>query len=159
MRWRERRPARPSRIKWPNDVLVGDRKLAGVLVEAITMGARVEAVVIGVGINVHTRAFPEDLGDRATSVALVSSEPPDRASILAGVLAALDRDLHVVWAAGWGCFADGSRRSTPFAGTGCEATRGTRESPPGSTRTGGCWCVVIDGVVARWCAGEVHLMR
>ena len=58
-------------IKWPNDVLVGGRKVAGVLVEAVTMGSRVEAVVIGIGINVHTRTFPDEIADIATSVALV----------------------------------------------------------------------------------------
>src|SRR5580692_8778683 len=39
-------------IKWPNDVLIAERKVAGVLVEAVTVGARVDAVIVGVGINV-----------------------------------------------------------------------------------------------------------
>ena len=80
-----------------NDVLVAGRKIAGVLVEAVTVGSRVEAVVAGVGVNVHTRSFPDDLADRATSVALVSTgDPPDRAALLADILSTLDRDAHVV---------------------------------------------------------------
>jgi BirA family biotin operon repressor/biotin-[acetyl-CoA-carboxylase] ligase len=146
-------------IKWPNDVLVGDRKLAGVLVEAITMGARVEAVVIGVGINVHTRAFPEDLGDRATSVALVSSEPPDRASILASVLAALDRDLHVVLGRGLGLFRGRLEEVDGLRGHRVRSDAGDEGVASGIDPDGRLLVRRDDGVVARWCAGEVHVMR
>jgi len=54
------------RVKWPNDVLARERKIAGILLES-----RIESepvVAVGIGINVHQRAFPPDLGDRATSV-------------------------------------------------------------------------------------------
>jgi len=62
-------PEAAPKIKWPNDVLIDEKKVAGVLVEAVTAGSRVQAVVIGVGINVHTRDFPADIADRATSLA------------------------------------------------------------------------------------------
>ena len=60
-----------ARLRWPNDVLVHGRKLAGVLCE-VRRAAGGEAVVIGLGMNVrHTREeFPEELRDRATSLAL-----------------------------------------------------------------------------------------
>ena len=66
---------RNARLKWPNDVLVGERKLAGVLCELRRAPGSGEAVVIGVGLNVlHGRAdFPEALGDHATSLALEGS--------------------------------------------------------------------------------------
>jgi len=54
------------RVKWPNDVLARERKIAGILLES-----RIESepvVAVGIGINVHQRAFRPDLGDRATSV-------------------------------------------------------------------------------------------
>ncbi len=57
-------PGASIAIKWPNDVLVAGRKVAGILIEAITVGSRVEAVVVGIGINVHTRAFPDEISDR-----------------------------------------------------------------------------------------------
>jgi BirA family biotin operon repressor/biotin-[acetyl-CoA-carboxylase] ligase len=97
-------------VKWPNDVMVrraGEasmRKVAGVLVESALAGAKVEYVVVGVGINVHTRALPDDVAAIATSIALErdargggASQPElDRAAILADVLAALERDVELV---------------------------------------------------------------
>lgn len=58
--------------KWPNDVVVGDRKLAGILPEARIDGDAVDAVVVGTGLNVLQRPadFPEELRETATSIAL-----------------------------------------------------------------------------------------
>lgn len=52
----------PTRLKWPNDVYVGGRKLAGVLVEARWRGARLDWVAIGVGINVRPPAAVDGAG-------------------------------------------------------------------------------------------------
>lgn len=99
-------PGATPKVKWPNDVLVEGKKLSGVLVEATLSGARVDAVVVGIGINVHTRAFPDEIATRATSVALevtrTGGPPPDRAAILADVVAGLDRDVGHVAARGLG---------------------------------------------------------
>ena len=89
-------------IKWPNDVLLGGRKVAGVLVEAVMTTSRVEAVIVGVGNNVHQRAFPAEIEARATSVALHAPAPPDRAAILVDLLEGVDRDLGLVAARGLG---------------------------------------------------------
>ncbi|HEY2369237.1 MAG TPA: biotin--[acetyl-CoA-carboxylase] ligase, partial [Polyangiaceae bacterium] len=59
-----------AKIKWPNDVLIDGKKVAGILVEAVLSGARVEAIVVGVGVNVHQRNFPDEIAARATSVTL-----------------------------------------------------------------------------------------
>jgi BirA family biotin operon repressor/biotin-[acetyl-CoA-carboxylase] ligase len=95
------------RVKWPNDVVVLDsegafKKIAGILVESAVAGTQVEYVVVGVGLNVHTRVFPDELAAIATSVALESAAPPDRATLLADVLVALDRDLEHVARRGLG---------------------------------------------------------
>jgi BirA family biotin operon repressor/biotin-[acetyl-CoA-carboxylase] ligase len=84
------------KLKWPNDVWIGEKKIAGVLVEASLAGDRVEYVVVGCGINVHARAFPPEIASIATSVALHSKSQPDRAVILARLLEALDRDIGPV---------------------------------------------------------------
>ncbi len=60
----------PARIKWPNDVHVRGRKIAGILVEGTSRGASPGPLVVGVGINVRTRAFPEALAEIATSLAI-----------------------------------------------------------------------------------------
>ncbi len=55
------------RLKWPNDVLIGDRKLAGILCEAAE-----DAAYVGFGINVNQRSFPPALGNTATSLVLAA---------------------------------------------------------------------------------------
>lgn len=59
-----------ARLKWPNDVLARERKLAGILVEAASSGGRVEFVVVGVGLNldVDPAELPDELRSRITSI-------------------------------------------------------------------------------------------
>ena len=57
-------------IKWPNDVLSQGRKISGILVESKSEGELVKYAILGIGVNVKQREFPEDLGDTATSVYL-----------------------------------------------------------------------------------------
>jgi BirA family biotin operon repressor/biotin-[acetyl-CoA-carboxylase] ligase len=149
-----------AKIKWPNDVTVDGKKVAGILVEAITAGARVEAVVIGVGINVHTRAFPEEIARRATSIGLASrtgASPPDRAQILGDALAALDGDLHVVVARGLGAVRARLDAADALRGrrVGCDGDEGVAS---GIDEEGRLTVRRDDGVLARWVAGEVHLI-
>jgi BirA family biotin operon repressor/biotin-[acetyl-CoA-carboxylase] ligase len=72
-------------IKWPNDLLSGERKICGILSEAIETPAG-RAVIVGIGINLTPSAFPE-----ATSVAEATGVKPDREAILAALLSALTR--------------------------------------------------------------------
>ena len=86
------------RLKWPNDVQLVDaagrrRKLAGVLTEMVSAGARVEHVVVGIGINANATAFPAELADRATSLRLATGQPErpiDRARLLASLMDAFE---------------------------------------------------------------------
>ena len=59
-------------IKWPNDVLVAGRKICGILVEAAIEGDRLQYAVMGIGVNLAQRSFPEELGDDATSLRMVT---------------------------------------------------------------------------------------
>jgi BirA family biotin operon repressor/biotin-[acetyl-CoA-carboxylase] ligase len=65
-----------ARLKWPNDVLAGGAKLAGVLCEMRRAAGGGDAVVVGIGLNVRHAAgdFPEELRGRATSLALEGSD-------------------------------------------------------------------------------------
>ncbi len=82
-------------IKWPNDLLVGRRKLAGILAEAVAPDGGRErgamSVVLGYGINVGPMAYPPELADRATSIETELGRPADRAALLAETLAAMAR--------------------------------------------------------------------
>lgn len=59
-----------STVAWPNDVMIDGRKVSGVLTEMSTRGARLEHVIVGVGVNLGTREFPLELQEIATSLYL-----------------------------------------------------------------------------------------
>jgi BirA family biotin operon repressor/biotin-[acetyl-CoA-carboxylase] ligase len=75
-----------TELKWPNDLLAGGRKLAGVLAEG-----HGDIVVLGYGINVTETAFPPELRDRATSLESELRHTVDRDLVLDETLAALSR--------------------------------------------------------------------
>jgi BirA family biotin operon repressor/biotin-[acetyl-CoA-carboxylase] ligase len=79
---------RPS-IKWPNDVLLDGRKVAGVLCDL-----RGEWLLIGTGINLHQDRFPAAIAGVATSIALAGGTAPDRDQLLLAILTHL-RDLTI----------------------------------------------------------------
>ncbi len=78
----------PAQIKWPNDIVVNQRKLAGILAEAQWQGDQLQSVVIGVGINVATQSVPpaETIDFPATSVETVLGQKIDRWGMLHAVL-------------------------------------------------------------------------
>ncbi len=78
-----------ARIKWPNDVYVDERKVAGILVEA-QVNSSLATVIIGVGLNIFTNEFPEELANVATSLWLAGSRELDRNSVAARLLGSLD---------------------------------------------------------------------
>jgi BirA family biotin operon repressor/biotin-[acetyl-CoA-carboxylase] ligase len=164
-------PGRDVRIKWPNDVVVDGKKIAGVLVEATLQGSVVEAVIVGIGINVHTRDFPDEVAARATSIALVAAppstggvvagparpgEPPDRGEVLADVLTALDRDLGLVAARGLGLVHARLTRADALRGQRVTSDSGAGTAE-GIDAEGRLLVRNDDGILARWGAGEVHL--
>jgi BirA family biotin operon repressor/biotin-[acetyl-CoA-carboxylase] ligase len=85
----------PAAIKWPNDVLVGGKKVAGTLVDSGMRGAAIDYVILGVGVNVNvgTAALRDALGAAAgfsTSLAEVLGHEVDRNALLAAWLDRLD---------------------------------------------------------------------
>lgn len=77
-------------IKWPNDLLSGERKICGILAEAVETPAG-RGVIVGIGINLTAEAYPAELAEAATSVAEAARRPPEREAILAALLIALAR--------------------------------------------------------------------
>ena len=76
-------------LKWPNDVIIGRRKLAGILAEGLGLGTREQAVIIGVGLNVQPAAYPPEVATRATSLEGELGRAIDRGAVLGLVLAGL----------------------------------------------------------------------
>ena len=80
---------RPPRLKWPNDLMLGDAKACGVLCEAGSLG-----VFAGIGVNCNQRSFPPELRGRATSLALELGREVDRWALLALILAEIRASLE-----------------------------------------------------------------
>jgi BirA family transcriptional regulator, biotin operon repressor / biotin---[acetyl-CoA-carboxylase] ligase len=93
---------RPT-IKWPNDILVNGRKLAGVLTEAACASDHVEYVILGIGMNVNyaVDSMPTEIRHRATSIANLVRAEVDRQHVLARLIQALDRCYGELEAAGF----------------------------------------------------------
>ena len=80
-------------IKWPNDILVGGKKIAGVLSEAVCDSERVAHVILGIGFNLNYRSssMPPQIRNRATSVADLTGNSVERESALLRLIHNLDR--------------------------------------------------------------------
>lgn len=85
-----------ANIKWPNDVVLSKKKICGILTEMGMNGAKIGYVLIGVGINVNTRAFPEELQEKATSLFLENGHgyAYDRAQVIALVMKYFEQDYE-----------------------------------------------------------------
>jgi BirA family biotin operon repressor/biotin-[acetyl-CoA-carboxylase] ligase len=81
-------------LRWPNDLLIGPRKLGGILVEAKTEGDRVAFAVVGIGINVHQTEFDPGLSTPGTSLALETNHTVTRQALLVELLLRLAEEAR-----------------------------------------------------------------
>ncbi|MHC4496271.1 MAG: biotin--[acetyl-CoA-carboxylase] ligase [Planctomycetota bacterium] len=84
---------KPARIKWPNDIMLNDRKVAGILLESKPDGV----CIVGIGINCHQKidSFPDELQSIATSIDIESQSVTNRISLTRRLLASIDHWLEV----------------------------------------------------------------
>ena len=126
--------ALPADIKWPNDLLVGRRKLAGILAESAT--SDLAGIVLGYGINVRAREWPPEIQQRATSLESELGRPVERWALCAETLAALSHRYRDLAAGRFDAILDAWRRRSPSSCGG----RVTWDTPTGP-RSG-----VTDGI-------------
>jgi BirA family biotin operon repressor/biotin-[acetyl-CoA-carboxylase] ligase len=81
---------KPAGCKWPNDVVIGGRKVSGILCESTITGTGVGAVIAGIGVNVNQREFPPAISGVATSIALERGPDADLAAALCALLESLE---------------------------------------------------------------------
>ena len=82
-------------IKWPNDVVVSRKKICGILTEMGVREGKIDYAVIGVGINVNIREFPEEMADKATSLYLEGGREFDRSQVPGLVMEAFERYYEI----------------------------------------------------------------
>jgi BirA family transcriptional regulator, biotin operon repressor / biotin---[acetyl-CoA-carboxylase] ligase len=123
------------RCKWPNDLVVKDRKLGGILAEAIVKAARLDHVVIGTGVNVGQRLddFPEDLRATATSVAIEGGHA-DVPSLLQAYLTSFKRKYDPTGDGFRGALLKEYRELCATLGRRVRATRTSGEHVEGTAR-------------------------
>lgn len=78
-------------LRWPNDILIADRKLCGILIQQ-----HHDALICGIGINVNQNSFPEEIAPIATSLRLAGGREFAREPILVEALQAIDRHLEIL---------------------------------------------------------------
>jgi len=83
----------PPEIKWPNDILVDRKKIAGVLIESSCEPDRILFVIIGLGINLNfsREMMPESIQNKATSVLILTQRPVDRNAFTCRLIQSLDQ--------------------------------------------------------------------
>ena len=81
------------RIKWPNDIIIGKKKLVGILTEMCAEFDAVEYVITGIGVNVDQIEFPEEIAYKATSILLETGRHYDKNRLLAALLGQIEREF------------------------------------------------------------------
>jgi BirA family biotin operon repressor/biotin-[acetyl-CoA-carboxylase] ligase len=148
----------PAEIKWPNDVLVGRRKLAGILTEAAAQGEELQFVVLGLGVNLREAAYPAELASRITSIA--RDEPAARcALILSEILAAIGERYADLRAERFDAILSAWRRLAPSLASALvewDAPGGVVRGRAEGIDDAGRLLVRVDGRLERLIAGEVR---
>lgn len=75
-----------SDLKWPNDILYNNKKVGGVLSQFRSDGSEIDRVVVGIGLNVNQREFPEELQDNSISLRMIKGTVIEKEKLLADIL-------------------------------------------------------------------------
>lgn len=150
-----------AEIKWPNDLLIGGKKLCGILTEGVAGDDGKMAAVIGVGINLNTTAehFPEDLRDIVCSVLDVTGRETDVQSLAEAVTDALE-DIYKRWCAGDSRVRDEYRKLCTTLGRDVNVLRNGEACPARALDIGEDFSLLVerhDGSRERIRFGEVSI--
>lgn len=83
-----------AKLKWPNDVYVDGKKLAGILTETVFEEEQIRAVIVGIGLNVNNE-IPQELKAKATSLKILAGEEFEKLSIMVLILKQINKALKV----------------------------------------------------------------
>ncbi len=143
-------------IKWPNDIIFGGKKLGGILTEMETESDQMSHVILGVGLNINTLAFPDHLAGLATSLGN-TGRTYSRLAIVKAFLAAMDRWYGTFLDQGFGEILAAWRREAVTLGKPVRVPTGG----PGSVGSGDRCCSGrgLAGGEAGWGSGEDNFRR
>jgi len=145
-------------IKWPNDLLVGRRKLAGILAESASAPGSRTLTILGYGINVAPAAYPSDLQDRVTSLETELGRPIDRGQVCAETIAAFSGRYADLLSGRFDAILDAWRARSP-ASRGSRVSWMSGESPRSGTTAGidesGALLVQVGDRIEKIISGEL----
>jgi BirA family transcriptional regulator, biotin operon repressor / biotin---[acetyl-CoA-carboxylase] ligase len=141
-------------IKWPNDILLEGKKLAGILVESTG-----DSLIVGFGINVHAKTFSGELEHTATSLALITPESLSRDLLLIRILERLDSDLPTALGLGLAPMMHRLQAHDILREKKITRADGTTGTAQGIDEDGRLRVLESDGIVRAWSSGEVHLIN
>src|SRR6185312_1528835 len=81
-------------LRWPNDLLIGRKKVCGILTEISSEVEQLRFAVIGIGVNVNQDSFPTDIAELATSVQIESGKIWPRSELLVALLQSVEREYR-----------------------------------------------------------------
>lgn len=148
-------------LKWPNDLLIGNKKCAGILCEGVQKGMQLMGVVIGIGLNLNMQRedIPEDLQKSATSIAVETGHDHDLHRMAEHMRIRVLQEIDAL--------ADGGKAAMLARWQERDVTKGRRVqilssgtigTADGISRTGGLRVRMDDGSMQEVRSGEVHLL-
>jgi BirA family biotin operon repressor/biotin-[acetyl-CoA-carboxylase] ligase len=149
----------PANIKWPNDLVIGSRKVCGILAEGAAAGDAIRHIVLGFGINVLATSYPPEIANRATSVEAEAGRAVDRGAVFGESLACLAERLRQAASGGFDEVLDAWRALSPSsvgARVQVSTPGGWADAVTDGVDPDGALVVRIGGSRHRVIAGEVR---
>jgi BirA family biotin operon repressor/biotin-[acetyl-CoA-carboxylase] ligase len=143
-------------VKWPNDVRIDGKKVAGILADATVRAGVIESVVVGVGVNVNAFPFDASFATRATSLA-AEGIAVERLALLEAFLVRFEAMVERVAMHGLRDYATRIAAKHELFGREVRRAEG-EEARAEAIDDEGRLIVNRSGVVERWSSGEVHLV-
>lgn len=146
-----------ARVKWPNDVLISGRKIAGILIESATDAAGNPFAIVGIGINVNQTEFPPEIADRASSLRLCRGQIVGRVDFAAKLLMELESRLPALGTDFSSVLTEATQKSAVLGEwiqlhSGAEIFEGVAEALDSD---GNLLLRLADGTLRRMTAGEI----
>lgn len=116
-----------SCIKWPNDIVVNSKKVCGILTESCFEGDCLKAIIVGIGVNVNTEEFPEELKDIATSIYLETGKKQPKAVFLAKLLEEIEKCYTLFLEKGFEAFLEEYKNSCATLNRTVKICKGNEE--------------------------------
>ena len=149
-----------AEIKWPNDLVVDQRKFCGILAEGSATADAIDYVILGFGINVRTAEFPPELLSTATSLEIELGRWVDEHALLAECLARLAERLRSLPLGGFDAILERLREMSPSSLNARVEVRspggGWSKARTAGIDRDGALLAWVDGNVQRFIAGEVR---